>query len=178
MGRLAVLLILLLLLVAPVALLDAAPALDWDSRLTEIGVTLTPAQECSGGCWKLITARYEDDQESGGNHNIFTRLYSESGDIIAGAPWHVRWPDGNITVYSKAPPEWADFPIFDCYFPDRERGAYSAYAGDDPLKSDTVSGMGLPACFHVNYRLEWQFQVAAPCTSCTPRAYLPFARGP
>lgn len=168
----ALALVLLLLALVP------ALALEWDSRLDEVGVTLLPAQDCSGGCWKLITARYEDDQQSGGNHNVWTRLYGESGEMIAGAPWHVAWPDGNVTIYTKAPPEWADFPIFDCFLPDRERGAYRAYAGDDPAKSDIVDGMGLPACLHVNYRLEWQYEVSAPCTSCTPRAYLPLAAGP
>jgi hypothetical protein len=165
---------LLLLLLAPVALLDAAPVLDWDSRLSGLGVTLAPAQDCSGGCWRLITARYEDEQESGGNHNLFSRLYDGQGDMIAGAPWHTAWPGGNVTIYTKAPPEWSDFPIFDCFLPDREQGAYSAYAGDDPAKSDIVEHMGLPACYHVNYRLEWQYQASiAPCTGCTPRGFLP-----
>lgn len=170
-------LILACLLSAPVGLLGGASTLEWDSRLDALGVALVPAEDCEAGCWKLITARYEDDQQSGGNHNIYARLYNESGDMIAGVPWVVSWPDGNVTIYSKAPPEWADFPIFACYLPDTQRGAYSAYAGDDPTRSDVVQNMGLPACYHVNFRLEWQYQPAtAPCVGCIPRAYLPFLR--
>lgn len=160
----------LLSLLVRLGLTASAPLLEWDSRLDEIGVTLQPAQSCAEGCWRLITARYEDDQQSGGNHNIWARLYGESGEMLAGAPWHVAWPDGDITIFTKAPPEWADFPIFDCYFPDREKGAYRAYAGDDPARSDVVEGMGLPACLHVNYRLEWQWQ---PAMNLEPRLWLP-----
>lgn len=151
----------------------------WDPRLDELGVTLQPANDCSNGCWRLITARYEDVDESGLNHNVYSRLYSEAGDMVTGAPWHVAWPDGDIAIYSKAPPEWADFPIFACYSPARGPGPYHAYAGDDPSMSDVIRGIGLPQCQHVNYRLEWQWQATDdPCPGCTPRAYLPLASGP
>jgi hypothetical protein len=154
----ALLLIVLVALLVPAQALTKTPSLSWDERLDELGVTLQPATDCTNGCWRLITARLEDDQESGGNHNIFSRLYGESGDMIAGAPWHAAWPDGDIELFTKAPPEWADFPIFACYNPERGPGAYYAYAGSDQSKSDVVRGMGLPQCLHVNYRLEWQWQ--------------------
>ena len=86
MRRFVFALALCLLFGAPVGFLGAAPRLEWDERLDALGVTLQPALDCSGGCWKLIAARYEDDQQSGGNHNIFARIFDESGDMVAGAP--------------------------------------------------------------------------------------------
>lgn len=170
---LSLLMLALFLLVAPLycSLVAQAQGVVWDPRLSELGVTLSPAQDTSQGYWQLISARYEDEQESQGLHHVFTRLYDEQGNMIAGAPWAVSWPDGSVTAYTKAPPEWADFPLWDCFFPNIERGAYSVYAGDDPARSETMAGLGLPACFHVSYRLEWRF--VSPCPSCVPRLWLP-----
>lgn len=151
----------------------ATPETAWDPRLDPLGVSLTSAQECSDGCWRLITAQYEDVDESGLNHNVYARLYDEQGGLIAGAPWHVAWPDGDIAIYSKAPPEWADFPIFACYNPANGPGPYYSYAGDDSSKSDIVRGMGLPLCQHVNFRLEWQWQTTM---GLEPSLWLPLIR--
>lgn len=179
LNRFCLVLLLLLLLIAPAGSLQGAGALEWDERFPGLGVTLEPAEECSTGCWRLITGRYEDVDESGLNHNVYSRLYNEAGDMVAGAPWHVAWPDGNVTIYSKAPPEWADFPIFACYNPTNGPGPYRAYAGDDEARSDRVVGIGLPQCQHVNFRFEWRYQpAAAPCTGCVPRAYLPLVSRP
>lgn len=151
-----------------------APALDWDPRLDPLGVRLEPAADCSGGCWRLVSAQYEDEQESAGLHHIWAKALDEQGNHIAGQEWRVFYPGDEIALVTKAPPEWADFAMFNCYFPDRERGAYSAYMGSDQTKSDVVSGMGLPACHHVSFRLIWQWQSGvAPCVECVPRGYLP-----
>lgn len=167
-------LMLALLFVAFLALSPAFAA-DWDPRLDALHVSLTAAADCSQGCWRLITARYEDVDESGLNHNVYSRLYDESGSMIAGAPWHVAWPDGDITIYSKAPPEWADFPIFACYNPANGPGPYYAYAGDNIDQSDVVRGLGLPQCQHVNFRLEWQWTREEPPPELPFQWWLPIA---
>ncbi len=150
--------LLLLPLTFPVHVHSNAAGLDWDPRLDALGVTRTPAENCTPGCWQLTSARYEDPGESGGTHHIYARLLLESGDAPAGLPWHVRFPDGDIRVLSKAAPEWADVPLFACYDPSTQTGAYRAYAGEQETQSDVVHGMGLPQCQHVNFRLIWQWR--------------------
>jgi hypothetical protein len=169
-------LLLCLLLLTPVGFLEAAPSLEWDSRLTDIGVAFVPASDCSTGCWKLITAYYLDERESGGLHHVFIRLLDEHGNQVSGLPWHTLWPDGNVTILSKSAPDWADFALFDCFDAKTEKGAYHAHAGDSIARSDMVSNMGLPSCHHVAFGLVWQWQSGGiPCADCVPRGYLPVA---
>lgn len=172
-------LILACLLSAPVGLLGATPALEWDERLGPLGVELVPAESCEAGCWKLISAQYLDEQQSQGLHHAFVKLLDEHGNQLADMPWHTFWPGGDVRIMSKPAPDWADFALFDCYFPDRERGAYSAFAGDNVAQSDQITGLGLPVCTHVSFRLTWQWQPpSAPCVGCIPRAYLPLMSAP
>lgn len=167
-------LLLALLLLAPVGSLWAAPAVDWDNRLTDIGVVLEPAVDCAGGCWRLIDAYLLNEQESGGLHHVFIKMLDEYGNQLAGQPWYVFWPDGNVRILSKPAPDWADFPLFDCFDPKKERGAYTAFAGDDPATSDWIVGMGLPVCLHYSFGLTWRWE-HVHCADCSPRGYLPVA---
>lgn len=171
-------LLLLFLLIIPFGCSPQAKAqsgVDWDPRLNEIGVVLEPAIDCSGGCWKITKAYYLNERESGGLHHAFIKMLDEYGNQLAGMPWYVAWPDGNVRILSKPAPDWADFALFDCFDPEKERGGYSAYAGDDSSRSDWLSGMGLPLCHHVSYGIIWTWQ-PVPCTTCQPRAFLPVAR--
>jgi hypothetical protein len=129
-------------------------------------VTLSPAADCSAGCWRIVAAEYDNEHESGGNHNIYGRM-TVNGESPAGLPWHVAWPDGDVRILTKPAPEWADFPIFDCFNPDNETGAYFAYAGDNPAQSDIARGMGLPQCLHVNYWFVWQWSAGGPTVTPT-----------
>lgn len=131
--------------------------LEWDSRFNELNVTYHPAANCTQGCWRLVSALYEDPNQSGGAHNIFARIRDQSGNLLVDAPWHVAWPDDDIRIMTKAEPDWADYAIFACYNPDTETGGYHAYAGDIKSQSDQIHGMGLPQCQHVNFRLIWQW---------------------
>jgi hypothetical protein len=169
-------LLLCSLLLAPAGFLGAAPSVDWDERLTDIGVALEPAVDCYSGCWRIIKAYYLDESESGGLHHNFIKLLDEHGNQVGGLPWNVFWPDGNVRILSKHAPDWADFPLYDCFDPKKERGAYTSFAGDDPAKSDWISGMGLVLCHHVSYGVIWQWQPGSiPCADCSPRGYLPVA---
>lgn len=152
---------------------SAAPPLEWDHRLNDLNVSYQPAADCSQGCWRLISARYEDRSESGENHNLYGRLRDEAGTVLAGYPWKVAWPDGSVTVMTKPAPEWSDFPLYGCYFPDQgASGGYRAFAGTVEARSDSVHGMGLPYCWHVNFRLIWQWQPpgSTPTPTSTPPA--------
>lgn len=133
------------------------PPLVWDERLDALGVTLARA-ECAGGCWRLISARWEDEEESQGLHHIWTRALSPTGEQWGGVPWVVFWPTGEVHLVTKPAPDWADYALFGCYFPDEGPGPYTAYVGDDIQASDRVAGMGLPACRHTSFRLIWQWQ--------------------
>ena len=55
---------------------QTSPTLRWDPRLTEMGITVdtNPAAR-----WRLVEGLYEDDTQSGGQHNIFIRLLDENG---------------------------------------------------------------------------------------------------
>jgi hypothetical protein len=145
----------------------AGRGLDWDPRLDALNVTLHPAADCSGGCWRLTSARFEDSDESGGLHHIFGRLVVD-GNAPGGLPWHVAYPGDDIRIFTKPAPEWADFPMFAEYDPDEgQAGPYRAYAGDSEGTSDVVRGMGLPERQHVNFRLIWQWSSGGPTVTPT-----------
>ncbi|HBY98300.1 MAG TPA: hypothetical protein DEP84_30885, partial [Chloroflexi bacterium] len=141
---------------------------EWDPRLDPLHVTYQPAEDCSQGCWRLKSARYEDPTESNGNHNIYVRLFIVNGTQVAGRPWHTAWPDGNERIQSKPAPEWADFPIYAWYYFEQGPGPYWSYAGDDETRSDSVHGMGLPVRQHVNFRLTWRWVEPPPTPTPTP----------
>lgn len=149
-------------------------ALGWDDRLTDIGVVLEPALDCSGGCWRIVDAYYLDEQESGGLHHAFIKMLDEHGNQVGGLPWHATYPDGSIRILSKSAPDWADFALYDCFNTETEYGAYNAYAGDDSSRSDWIARMGLPFCHHVSFGVTWQWQYIS-CTDCVPRGYLPIS---
>lgn len=130
---------------------------EWDPRLDGLNVTYHPAIDCSQGCWRLESARFEDVDESNGLHHIWVRLLDAHGQQVADLPWHVAWPDGNVRLMSKASPDWADFAMYAGYDPAQGAGPYRAYAGDDETRSDGVHGMGLPLNQHVSFRLVWRW---------------------
>jgi hypothetical protein len=151
-----------------------ALVLEWDPRLTELNVTHTAAADCSAGCWRLISARYESPEESGGLHHIFLIALDEQGNQLAGQPWTVAWPEGSVALQTKPAPDWADFPMYASYAPDRgEAGSYRAFVGTDEARSDIVAGMGLPLKHHVNFRLVFRWTVdvgpsPTPSSTTTP----------
>jgi hypothetical protein len=166
------LLLLLLLLVAPPQQARSTPATEWDPRLDPLAITFQPAQDCSAGCWHLVEARYEDPEESAGLHHVWARGQGSDGTLLAGQEWHLAWPEGNLTLQTKPAPDWADSPLWRCYFPENGPGPYRAYMGSDEARSDVIGGMGLPACHHVSFRLTWQW-VDAPPMELEPRLWLP-----
>ncbi len=126
----------------PPLMAAAAPALPprkWDSRLDLLGVRVEPAAVAPGQpYWRLVEARWANEQESQGKHHIYVNVLDENGQRITGQPVVVRWHDGQVVIKTEDKPE----PEFSCNFQMYTvLGAYDLYV--DGLPSDKVLGMGL-----------------------------------
>jgi hypothetical protein len=87
----------------------AAPARAWDGRLDKLGVTVEEAAVQPGQqYWRLVEARWADEQEAGGKHHIYVEVLDENGNRLVGQPVTVYWGDGNYTAGTedKAPPDY------------------------------------------------------------------------
>ncbi len=94
----------------PVVVAAAAPSRIWDPRLDQLGVYVEDAPVSPGQqYWRIVEAKWGDEQESGGKHHIYVEVVDESGNRIVGQPVTVYWGDGNATIPTedKAPPDYA-----------------------------------------------------------------------
>lgn len=126
----------------PALMAAAAPALpprQWDGRLDLLGVRVEPAAVAPGQpYWRLVEARWANEQESQGKHHIYVNVLDENGQRIIGQPVVVRWHDGQVVIKTEDKPE----PEFSCNFQMYTvLGAYDLYV--DGLPSEKVLGMGL-----------------------------------
>lgn len=132
---------------------QAASVLRWDGRLDGLGITLTRATPQAGSpYWRLVSAAYEDEAESGGRHHIFVRLLDEAGRDVEGTVV-VAWRNGSAEVTTPregSGDRYARFANFPMYAP---LGSYSVRVAGI---SDVVQGLGLPGNRHVNYLLTFQ----------------------
>jgi uncharacterized Zn-binding protein involved in type VI secretion len=134
------------------------PALQWDARLDALGVKLTRATEAHA--WRLISAIYQDETQSSGNHNIYYKLLKADGAPAAGVKIVVDWKDrppqdDPAYVTTDANGE-ANCPLWAILHPELQDGPYFTKTVNEP--SDVVSGMGLPVNRHVNFLLTYKFQ--------------------
>lgn len=136
-----------------------AASIAWDSRLDQLGVVLRPAAVAPGQrYWRLIEARWANEEEAGGRHHIFVNVLDEAGNRIVGVPIKVLWRDGAVTgvTEDKAPGDYSY--NFQMYAP----GNSYDLAIDDGTPSDYVAGMGLGDIerrawkIHVAYYLTFQ----------------------
>ncbi len=129
---------------------------EWDSRLSGLGVTLTRANAGYGQpVYRLVNARYQDEVESGGLHHIYVEVLDENGQRIPGQPVTQLWATGRATGFTenKPFPEYAvNFPMYGAQGPDN----YVVFIPD--AASDVVNGLGLPASHLVSYLLTFQRQ--------------------
>jgi len=152
-----------------------AAALDWDPRLTDqMGVYWVNADPPPGTWyWRLVSGVYEDENQSGGNHNIYYKCLDQYGSPIENQACWAAYPTGSptnfVTIYTKGSLDgyWGDFPMAGGWcppWPEGGHGPYGAGAGnhDDPNNyTDEVWGMGMPCNWHVNYRYVWQWTQAS-----------------
>jgi hypothetical protein len=136
----------------------------WDPRLSGTGEDtlgghdhddgLGPVGWCGSGAsphWGLVEALFQSDEdnESGGNHNIYIEVLDESGDRIVGQEVVVSngvelW---SIFTEDKPPPEYAaDYPMWG-------GNVYRVKVAGD---SDLVFNMRMPNNHHVNFLLTFR----------------------
>ncbi len=138
--------------------IPSIPDLQLDPRLASAVHVMPEFAQASPGqaCWKLISAQYQDETQSGGNINIVCSVQDEYGQPAFGQNVVQAWPDGQA-VLPTDDKGIVNFPMSgdSSFAPDRgERGPYLAYVAG--LPSDRVVGMGLPLKRHVQYVLTWR----------------------
>jgi hypothetical protein len=163
--------ILIVTLGIALAALPAA-ALEWDSRLTNLlGVYRVEASPPAGAWyWCLVSGVYEDETESGGNHNIYYKCLDQYGSPIENQACWAGYPTSSpttfVTIYTKGALDgyWGNWAMgggnWCPAWPDGGHGPYGAGAGnhgDANNYTDEVWGMGMPCNLHVNYRYIWQW---------------------
>jgi CRP-like cAMP-binding protein len=116
-----------------------APPRNLDSRLNALGVSIEDAQVAPGQqYWRLVEARFADEQESAGKHHIYVDVMDENGNRIVGQPVTVVWGDGAFTgpVEDKAAPDFGfNYMMYASGF------AYNVKV--EGLPSDVLRGAGM-----------------------------------
>lgn len=141
---------------------DTEPTREWDPRLDARGVTLTPAQVAPGqGYWRLVRARWFDEQESNGRHHIFMDLLDAGGARLVAVPVRVPWNGGEAILYSEAKPGEPYAASFGMNSAGPSYGAQPA----DGHPADSLWGMGLGSieqpyhAIQTSYGLVWQWTI-------------------
>ncbi len=131
--------------------------LEWDPRLDPLGVRLTRTTAAQG--WRLIVAKFQDENESSGNHHIYFKILNANGTPAAGVKLIVDWngragSDQPAVVVTDGNGE-ANCALWSILHLALKDGPYYTFVKDAP--SDRVSGMGLPENRHVNFLLTFKF---------------------
>ncbi len=147
-----------------------APDLQIDLRLAnQVNVSVKLAQLAPNTkYWKLISAQYQDPDESGGNVNIVVFVQDERGAPIPGQRVFQTFPGDRAPGVTDERGH-VEFPMSgdSSFAPDRgESGPYSIVI--DGLPNDQVVGMGLPLRRHVQYILTYRRAVFAPQETPAP----------
>jgi hypothetical protein len=137
--------------------------MEFDSRLTLLGIEAT---RTANAAWALSRADYQDEKESGGNHNIYFAIQDSNGQPLAGVTCVMDWKGRNpnedppTKVVSDTQGQ-ANVPIYANLDIGLLNGPYFAFI-EDQTKSDVVSGMGLPESRHVNFLLTFVQSTTSP----------------
>jgi hypothetical protein len=138
------------------------PPLSWDPRLNLLGVGIEPAPASPGQpYWRLVEARWTDEQESAGKHSIYVEVLDLYGNRVVGQPVVVQWAGGNLVlpVEDRPPPDWGvNFPMYNTL------GSYAVSVGGAPSERVVGLGLGTPeapdftihTCFYLTFCwVEW-----------------------
>jgi hypothetical protein len=152
--------------------IGATPNATLDPRLAAMHVTVQPVNVASGqSYWKIVDAKFQDESEAGGNHNVYYTALDENGVPAPGIQVQMDWQgreandiptqsytDGNGGANSAmyhGPVGWR---------PDDGPGPYTAWVGDPDLRGrnatsvpgERLVGAGLPMNRHVNFIVTWR----------------------
>jgi hypothetical protein len=146
------------------------PDLQLDPRLAaQANVRVQPAQLAANTpYWKLISAQYQDPDESGGNVNIVVFVQDERGAPMPGQRVFQKFPGDRAPGITDERGH-IEFPMSgdSSFAPERgESGPYSVEI--DGLPNDQVLGMGLPLRRHVQYILTYRRALFSPQPTPTP----------
>ena len=147
-----------------------APDLQLDPRLaSQVNVQVKPVQLAPNTrYWKLISAQYQDPEESGGNVNIVVFVQDERGAPIPGQRVFQTFP-GDRAPGTTDERGHIEFPMSgdSSFAPERgESGPYSIVI--DGLPCDQLVGMGLPLRRHVQYILTYRRAIFSPQPAPAP----------
>jgi CRP-like cAMP-binding protein len=134
------------------------PPRDLDPRLASLNVNVVPAGVRPGqNYWRLVSARWQNKEESGNDHTIYVDVLDENGSRIVNQPVEIRWADGSLVVFTEQKPAFEHSTNFPMY------GTLGSYSVKIPgLPSDTVVGMGMGTAeqpdftIHTNFVLVFQ----------------------
>ncbi len=157
-------------------------SVNLDPRLAPMNVTVKSVTVNPGQAyWKIVSAKYQDENESGGNHNVYYTVLDQTGAAAPGVPIFMDWvgrdpndipssrySDGNGTgdqAMYGGPTGWR---------PELGPGPYTAWVGDPDYRgnnptgipSEKLVGCGLPLNRHVNFVVTWR-KVIAPTSGGT-----------
>lgn len=135
--------------------------MEFDSRAKDLGVYVT---ETFNATWDLTVLKYQNDQESGGNHHIyFTVLDATSkpkANVTCVVDWVGRDDPQPFRTMTDANGQ-ANFPMYANLDITLKNGPYFAYI-ENESKSDVARGMGLPEHHHVNFLITFAPPAATP----------------
>lgn len=168
-------------LVAPMVF--AAPDY-WDPRLNQICQLflqdVSSTVPSGQGYWRLSRGVFENEQESGGNHNVFYKALDVNGNPIENQKTWVSWSYTTETDFFSQPTKgsldgyWGNYPMYGSFPSDGCGWPYNAWidTASSPKgylgPSDKVWGMGMTdpgytlVHAHVNFRLTWQWTIKTP----------------
>jgi len=133
---------------------------QWDTRLGPGGlprlehVRIIPANVMPGQVyWRVVSVVFENIDQSGSDHTIYTRIIDEKCNRLFGVPLYV-YSDASGELFPDQPREQPAGAICNCNY------MYPMFGdGYDimlPYPSDVMAGMIMPLRRHVNYRIVFQ----------------------
>ena len=147
--------------------------MKWDSRLTDLKVSVGGTVDKTKPYWRIIAAWLTvngswDDVPAwacqwqlntlGGDHHAFGRAVFQDGSLAAEAGFGLTWPDG-VDTRLPEPDGWANIPLYASYDPAKGPGPYSWLKAGN---AERLDGLGLPLNHHVSFFAVWQLTEPAP----------------
>jgi hypothetical protein len=119
--------------------------------------------------WDLVGYAYQDETQSGGNHNVYVTVIDEHGAPLSGVSVWLKWPDAQGNESQQFTLTGAtNYGLYGGpFYPDQGQcGPYTVYVVS-PSISTQARCLGLPANRHVNYLLTYQRVLGTPTVTPT-----------